>query len=48
MGDTASSSHHTPGKDSLLGEHLRTLDDERWRALVRAVGNMMGSECEPA
>jgi mRNA-degrading endonuclease toxin of MazEF toxin-antitoxin module len=31
-----------------LGEHLGTLDDERWRALVRAVGNMMGSECEPA
>jgi mRNA-degrading endonuclease toxin of MazEF toxin-antitoxin module len=30
-----------------LGEHLGTLDDERWRDLVRAVGNMMGSVCEP-
>jgi mRNA-degrading endonuclease toxin of MazEF toxin-antitoxin module len=31
-----------------LGEHLGTLDDERWRDLVKAVGNMMGSDCEPA
>ncbi|HEX8199822.1 MAG TPA: type II toxin-antitoxin system PemK/MazF family toxin [Isosphaeraceae bacterium] len=30
-----------------LGEHLGTLDDERWRELVKAVGNMMGSDCEP-
>jgi mRNA-degrading endonuclease toxin of MazEF toxin-antitoxin module len=30
-----------------LGEHLGTLDDERWRDLVRALGNMMGSDCEP-
>jgi mRNA-degrading endonuclease toxin of MazEF toxin-antitoxin module len=30
-----------------LGEHLGTLDDERWRDLVKAVGNMMGSDCEP-
>jgi mRNA-degrading endonuclease toxin of MazEF toxin-antitoxin module len=31
-----------------LGEHLGTLDDERWRELIKAIGNMMGSECEPA
>jgi mRNA-degrading endonuclease toxin of MazEF toxin-antitoxin module len=30
-----------------LGEHIGTLDDERWRELVKAVGNMMGSDCEP-
>jgi mRNA-degrading endonuclease toxin of MazEF toxin-antitoxin module len=30
-----------------LGEHLGSLDDERWRDLVKAVGNMMGSDCEP-
>src|SRR5205823_1269619 len=29
------------------GEHLGTLNDERWRDLIRAVGNMMGSDCEP-
>ncbi len=27
---------------------LGTLDEERWRDLVKALGNMMGSECEPA
>lgn len=31
-----------------LGEHLGTLDEERWRGLVKAVGNMMGSDCEPS
>ena len=31
-----------------LGEHLGTLHDERWRELIKAIGNMMGSECEPA
>jgi mRNA-degrading endonuclease toxin of MazEF toxin-antitoxin module len=31
-----------------LGDHLGTLDEERWRALVKALGSMMGSECEPA
>ncbi len=31
-----------------LEEHLGTLDEERWRDLVKALGNMMGSECEPA
>ena len=30
-----------------LGERLGMLDDERWRDLVKAVGNMMGSDCEP-
>ena len=30
-----------------LGDHLGTLDDERWRILVKALGNMMGSDCEP-
>ncbi len=30
-----------------LGEHLGTLDAERWRELIKALGNMMGSECEP-
>jgi mRNA-degrading endonuclease toxin of MazEF toxin-antitoxin module len=31
-----------------LGDHIGTLDDERWRDLVNALGNMMGSDCEPA
>ena len=31
-----------------LGEHLGSLDEERWRVLVKALGNMMGSDCEPA
>jgi mRNA-degrading endonuclease toxin of MazEF toxin-antitoxin module len=31
-----------------LGDHIGTLDDERWRAVVQAIGNMMGSECEPS
>ena len=31
-----------------LGDHLGTFDEERWRALVKALGNMMGSDCEPA
>jgi mRNA-degrading endonuclease toxin of MazEF toxin-antitoxin module len=31
-----------------LCEHLGTHDEERWRDLVKALGNMMGSECEPA
>jgi mRNA-degrading endonuclease toxin of MazEF toxin-antitoxin module len=30
-----------------LGEHLGTLDEERWRDLVKALGDMMGSDCEP-
>jgi hypothetical protein len=30
-----------------LGERLGMLDDERWRDLVKAVGFMMGSDCEP-
>ncbi len=30
-----------------LGERLGTLDVDRWRGLVKAVGNMMGSDCEP-
>jgi mRNA-degrading endonuclease toxin of MazEF toxin-antitoxin module len=31
-----------------LGEHVGTLDEKRWRDLVKALGNMMGSDCEPA
>ena len=31
-----------------LGEPIGTLDEERWRDLVKAIGNMMGSDCEPA
>ncbi len=31
-----------------LGQHLGTLDEERWRELVKAVGNMRGSDCEPS
>jgi mRNA-degrading endonuclease toxin of MazEF toxin-antitoxin module len=31
-----------------LGDHLGTLDDDRWRGLIKALGNMMGSDCEPA
>jgi mRNA-degrading endonuclease toxin of MazEF toxin-antitoxin module len=31
-----------------LGEHVGTLDEERWRDLVKALGNMTGSDCEPA
>jgi mRNA-degrading endonuclease toxin of MazEF toxin-antitoxin module len=31
-----------------LGDHIGTLDGERWRSLVKALGNMTGSECEPA
>jgi len=31
-----------------LGDHLGTLDDERWRSLVKALGNMLGSDREPA
>jgi len=31
-----------------LGDHLGTLDDERWRSLIKALGNMMGSDCEPS
>ncbi|MFI5454876.1 MAG: type II toxin-antitoxin system PemK/MazF family toxin [Isosphaerales bacterium] len=31
-----------------LGDHLGTLDGERWRSFVKALGNMMGSDCEPA
>jgi mRNA-degrading endonuclease toxin of MazEF toxin-antitoxin module len=31
-----------------LGDQLGTLDDERWRGLIKALGNMMGSDCEPA
>jgi hypothetical protein len=31
-----------------LGDHLGTLDVEGWRNLVKALGNMMGSDCEPA
>ena len=30
-----------------LGDQLGTLDDERWCGLVKALGNMMGSDCEP-
>jgi hypothetical protein len=30
-----------------LGQHIGTLDAERWRAIVKALGNMMGSDCEP-
>jgi mRNA-degrading endonuclease toxin of MazEF toxin-antitoxin module len=30
-----------------LGEHLGTLYEERWRDLVKALGNMMGPDCEP-
>ena len=30
------------------GDHRGTLDDERLRAPVKALGNMMGSDCEPA
>lgn len=33
-------------REELL-DHIGTLDPERWRDLVRAVGNMMGAECEP-
>ncbi len=31
-----------------LGEDVGSLDEERWRVLVKALGNMMGSDCEPA
>jgi len=31
-----------------LGEHLGTLDAERGRDLVKALGNTMGSDCKPA
>ena len=31
-----------------LGDHFGTLDQERWRGLVKALGNMMGSDCEPS
>jgi mRNA-degrading endonuclease toxin of MazEF toxin-antitoxin module len=27
-----------------LGQHIGTLDAERWRAIVKALGNMMGSD----
>lgn len=30
------------------GEQLGTLDEEWWRDVVKAVGNMMGSDCEPS
>jgi mRNA-degrading endonuclease toxin of MazEF toxin-antitoxin module len=30
------------------GEHLGTLDEDRWRGIVKALGNMMGSICEPS
>ncbi len=30
-----------------LGDLLEMLDVDRWRELVKAVGNMMGSDCEP-
>ena len=30
-----------------LGEQVGTLDDERWRGLVKAVGYVIGSDCEP-
>jgi mRNA-degrading endonuclease toxin of MazEF toxin-antitoxin module len=30
-----------------LGTHLGTLDHHRWRDLVKALGNIMGSDCEP-
>jgi mRNA-degrading endonuclease toxin of MazEF toxin-antitoxin module len=30
-----------------LGERIGTLDDQRWRAVVKALGNMMSSDCEP-
>ena len=32
---------------SELGDYIGTLDDERWRSLVKALGRMMGSDCEP-
>jgi hypothetical protein len=28
-------------------ETIGTLEDERWRVLVKALGNMMDSDCEP-
>ncbi|MGP0069699.1 MAG: type II toxin-antitoxin system PemK/MazF family toxin [Isosphaeraceae bacterium] len=31
-----------------LGRLIGILDNDRWRELVKALGNMMGSECEPA
>jgi mRNA-degrading endonuclease toxin of MazEF toxin-antitoxin module len=31
-----------------LGDQLGALDAERWRSLVKAIGHVMGSECEPA
>jgi mRNA-degrading endonuclease toxin of MazEF toxin-antitoxin module len=31
-----------------LGDCLGRLDDKRWRSLVKALGNMIGSDCEPA
>ena len=31
-----------------LGEQVGTLDEERCRDFVKAIGNMMGSDCEPA
>jgi mRNA-degrading endonuclease toxin of MazEF toxin-antitoxin module len=31
-----------------LGDHLGTFDEDRWRSLVKALGNMTGSDCEPA
>ena len=30
-----------------LSTQLGTLDEERWRDLVKALGNMLGSDCEP-
>ena len=30
-----------------LVEQIGTLDEEHWRELVKALGNMMGSDCEP-
>ena len=30
-----------------LGEHIGTLDEVHWRAIVKALGNMIGSDCEP-
>ena len=30
-----------------LGARLGTLDHQRWRDLVKTLGNMMGSDCEP-
>ncbi len=31
-----------------LGENVGSLDEERWRVLIKALGNMMGLDCEPA